>query len=86
MPAALPLRPLFITGILMASLMLAAWGWIEQRWATAGFYLVVLLLTAIFVAPPLWTYTRPEPKSESPEEEDSPDDELFSQRENAYFD
>lgn len=64
---AIPLRPLFVLSLIVATLLLLGWGWVERRWTTAGFYLVILLLTAIFAAPPLWSYTRTAPLDESPE-------------------
>ena len=62
-----PLRPIFVVSILMATLLLLAYGWIERQWATAGFYLGILVIGFVFLAPPIWTYTRVTPLDESPE-------------------
>ncbi len=51
----------------MATLLLLSYGWIERQWATAGFYLGILAIGSIFLAPPIWSYTRVTPLDESPE-------------------
>jgi hypothetical protein len=79
----LPLRPLFVMSILTSALLLLAYGWIERRWATAGFYLAILTLVALFLAPPIWSYTRTTKLDESPDsdaseiEADEPEIERF---------
>lgn len=53
----------------MATVLLLAYGWIERQWATAGFYLGILAIGAVFLAPPFWSYTRVTPLDELPEED-----------------
>jgi len=62
-----PLRPIFLVSFLMATLLLLAYGWIENRWATAGFYLAIVALAAAFLTPPIWSYTRVTAIDETPE-------------------
>ena len=71
-----PLRPIFVVSILMAALLLIAYGWIERRWAAAGFYLAILAIGTLFLAPPLWSYTRVTPLDESPESDHADSAEL----------
>jgi hypothetical protein len=62
-----PLRPIFLVSLLLATLLLLAYGWIENRWATAGFYLAIVALAAVFLTPPIWSYTRVTALDETPE-------------------
>ncbi len=73
-----PLRPIFFVSLLIATVLLLAYGWIENRWATAGFYLAILAIAAAFITPPVWSYTRVTALDETPEadSEDTPEDAL----------
>lgn len=62
-----PLRAIFLLVIFTLASLLLAWGWIERRWAAAGFYLAILALTTLFLAPPVWSYTRTSALDETPE-------------------
>lgn len=63
----LPIRAIFIVSVLIFALLLLGWGWVERRWVTAGFYLAILALGSLFLAPPIWSFTRTTALDETPE-------------------
>lgn len=63
----IPIRSIFLLAISTFAVLLIAWGWIERRWAVAGFYLAILALATLFLAPPIWSYTRTTSLDETPE-------------------
>lgn len=67
----IPIRPIFFAVLLMIVLLLLGYGWIEGRWGVVNFYLVLTLLSALFLAPPIWSYSR---RREDPETSDAGDD------------
>lgn len=73
-----PLRPMLLVGFLIGTTLLLGYGWIENRWGSVAFYLAILAVAAVFLAPPFWSYTRVSKLDESPEvdpEADSQDGE-----------
>lgn len=63
----LPLRAIFLLAVFTLAGLLIGWAWIEGRWASAGFYLAVLAVATLFLAPPVWSYTRTSVLDETPE-------------------
>jgi hypothetical protein len=71
-----PLRAVFVLSVFTATVLLLAYGWIEHRWVATGYYLAILLLTAVFLTPPIWSYTRVTKLDESPEADDAQEPEI----------